>query len=190
LSETSKSKPGKLVVISGPSGAGKTTITSQLVTDPKVHISVSATTRKPREGEIDGRQYHFISRKQFEKQVAEGGFIEHAEVFGNLYGTPRKPVERALREGTICLLEIDVQGALQIMDQYPDATYIFVEPPGFDELSKRLDTRETETPDQKAARLEAAPRETALRERYSHHVVNDDLDQAIKEIRDIIFADK
>lgn len=180
--------PGKLVVISGPSGAGKTTVCNLLAEDPRVRRSISATTRAPRRGEVHGRDYYFLERDEMQSRIAEGGFVEHAEVFGQLYGTPRPPLEAALKKGKVFLLDIDVQGAQQLMAQYPDGIYIFLEPPDFDELSRRLDGRRTESVEQKSTRLGTAPKEMALRDRYTHRVVNDQLDRTVDEIRKIIFT--
>jgi len=188
MADKGGSVPGKLVVISGPSGAGKSTVCSRLAEDTRVEMSVSATTRPPRRGEVNGQHYQFLSREQFEQGIRQGEFAEHAEVFGHLYGTPRQPLEHALRRGKVYLLDIDVQGAMQVMEQYPQGTYIFLEPPGYEELSERLDGRGTESEDQKATRLKAAASEMALRHRYTHRVVNDDLDRTIEELRRIVFA--
>lgn len=178
---------GKLVVISGPSGAGKSTVCSRLIKEPRVELSVSATTRASRPGEVDGRDYYFLSRDEFERRVQQGEFLEHAEVFGNLYGTPRRAVEEAIDQGKVVLLEIDVQGALQVMEKFPQGIFIFLEPPDVEELTRRLGNRRTETDEQMRRRLETAPREMAYRDRYTHRVVNDDLDRAVEEIRRIIF---
>jgi len=187
MDHRSPCQQGKLVVISGPSGAGKSTVCTHLVKDPRVQMSISATTRAPRSGEVDGREYYFLAREEFERRIRAGEFIEHAEVFGNLYGTPRAPLEEAIRRGKVYLLDIDVQGATQLMKQYPDGTYIFLEPPDFDELSRRLGGRRTESAEQLSTRLGTAPKEMAVRDKYTHRVVNDDLNRAIAEIRRIIF---
>jgi guanylate kinase len=130
-----------MAVISGPSGSGKSTICKRLLEDPRVVFSISATTRKRREGEVDGRDYHFLAREEFKRRVENGDFIEHAEVYGNMYGTLRAPMESALVEGKVYLLEIDVQGANQLRALGVPGTYIFIAPPDFEELRRRLAAR-------------------------------------------------
>jgi len=178
--------PGRMVVISGPSGSGKSTICRRLLEDPRVVFSVSATTRKKRDGEVDGRDYHFLSREEFKRRVERGEFIEHAEVFGNMYGTLRAPMQSALAEGKLYLLEIDVQGALQLKALGEPGLYVFVAPPDFEELRRRLVKRNTETPEMLERRLHKAEDEYRERVKYDHIVVNGDLDTAVKEIRAIM----
>jgi guanylate kinase len=178
--------PGKMVVISGPSGSGKSTICKRLLEDPRIVFSVSATTRKKREGEVDGRDYHFLSRDEFRARVERGEFIEHAEVYGNMYGTLRAPMQRALSEGKVYLLEIDVQGALQLKALGEPGMYVFIAPPDFEELRRRLVKRNSETPEMLERRLHKAEDEYRERVKYDHIVVNDDLDRAVNEIRRII----
>jgi guanylate kinase len=178
--------PGKMVVISGPSGSGKSTICKRLLEDPRIVFSVSATTRKKREGEVDGRDYHFLSRDEFRARVERGEFIEHAEVYGNMYGTLRSPMQRALSEGKVYLLEIDVQGALQLKALGEPGMYVFIAPPDFEELRRRLVKRNSETPEMLERRLHKAEDEYRERVKYDHIVVNDDLDRAVNEIRRII----
>jgi guanylate kinase len=180
---------GKMVVISGPSGSGKSTICKRLLEDPRVVFSVSATTRAKREGEVDGRDYHFLSREEFKRRVEHGEFIEHAEVFGNMYGTLRSPMHEALAQEKLYLLEIDVQGALQLKALGEPGIYIFVAPPDFAELRRRLVKRNTETPEMLERRLHKAEDEYREREKYDHIVVNGDLDTAVKEIRAIVGLD-
>jgi guanylate kinase len=177
---------GKMVVISGPSGSGKSTICKRLLQDPRVTFSVSATTRAMRPGEVDGRDYYFISKEDFRARIARGEFIEHAEVFGNLYGTLRKPMEEALARGQIYLLEIDVQGALQLKALHEPGQYIFIAPPDFEELRRRLVKRNTETPEVLERRLHKAADEYRERVKYDHVVVNDDLERAVAEVRALI----
>ena len=177
---------GRMVVISGPSGSGKSTICKRLLEDPRVVFSVSATTRKVRDGEVDGRDYHFLSREEFKRRVERGEFIEHAEVFGNMYGTLRAPMQEALAEGKLYLLEIDVQGALQLKALGEPGIYIFVAPPDFAELRRRLVKRNTETAEMLERRLHKAEDEYRERAKYDHIVVNGDLDLAVKEIRTIM----
>jgi guanylate kinase len=177
---------GKMVVISGPSGSGKSTIYKRLLEDPRVHLSVSATTRTKRAGEVDGREYHFVTREWFLQQVKLGNFIEHAEVYGNMYGTLRAPMEEALERGEIFLLEIDVQGALQLKGMDVPGVYIFVGPPDFEELRRRLVRRGTDAPEVVERRLAKAEDEFRERVKYDHVVVNDDLDRVVGEIRGIV----
>ena len=177
---------GRMLVISGPSGCGKSTICRRLLRDPRVVFSVSATTRKMREGEVDGRDYHFISKERFLEHVKAGDFIEHAEVFGNMYGTLKAPIEEALDAGKVYLLEIDVQGALQLKALDVPAVYVFVAPPDFEELRRRLVARGTETPEVLERRLHKAEDEYRERVKYDHVVVNDDLDAAVDAVRRLV----
>lgn len=178
-------RKGTMLVISGPSGSGKTTLCKLLLEDPRVRFSISATTRVPRPGEVDGRDYHFLSRDQFRTLMAEGAFIEHADVYGNMYGTLRKPMLEALARGEVYLLEIDVQGALQLKTLGEPGIYVFIAPPDFDELRRRLTARKTEAPDVLERRLKKAEDEWRERGKYDHIVVNDKLDAALTEIRQI-----
>jgi len=178
--------PGRMVVVSGPSGSGKSTICKRLLEDPRVVFSVSATTRPKRAGEVDGRDYHFLTREDFKRRVERGEFLEHAEVYGNMYGTLREPLERVLREGKVYLLEIDVQGAGQLRALGEPGTYVFIAPPDFEELRRRLASRGTETPEMLERRLHKAEDEWRERVKYDHVVVNDDLDRAVGEIRRFI----
>ena len=178
-------KPGQMLVISGPSGSGKTSICRQLLEDPRVTFSISATTRPARPGEVDGRDYHFVSPEWFREQMRAGNFIEHAEVYGNMYGTLRAPMEEAILRGEVYLVEIDVQGALQLKALQVDGIYVFVAPPDFDVLRARLAGRGTETPEVLERRLKKAEDEYRERGKYDHIVVNDDLERAVAEIRAI-----
>ena len=174
-----------MLLISGPSGCGKSTICKRLVEDEDVVFSVSATTRPPRPGEDHGEHYHFLSKDEFKAQIREGAFIEHAEVHGNMYGTLRGPMEVAIREGKTYLVEIDVQGALQLKALDVDGIYVFVAPPDFEVLRERLSGRGTETPEILERRLKKAEDEYRERVKYDHIVVNDDLERAVVEIRKI-----
>ena len=180
---------GRMVVISGPSGSGKSTICKRLLEDPRVVFSVSATTRKMRPGEVDGRDYHFLGVDEFRKRIERGEFIEHAEVYGNLYGTLRKPLEQAIEGGKLYLLEIDVQGALQLKALGEPGQYIFIAPPDFDELRRRLEKRNTETAEMLERRLHKAGDEYRERVKYDHVVINDDLQRALAEIRKLAGLD-
>ncbi|MCZ6598332.1 MAG: guanylate kinase [Planctomycetota bacterium] len=181
---------GVVVVISGPSGSGKSSICRRLIQDPRVLFSVSTTTRTPREGELDGREYHFVTPEEFRRHVEGGDFIEHAEVHGNLYGTLRRPMEDAVENGRVFLMEIDVQGALQLKGLGVEGVYIFVAPPDTEDLRARLEGRGTDAPDVIARRLEKARDEMLERDRYDHVVVNDDLERVIAEVRTIIELDE
>ena len=174
---------GHMLLISGPSGCGKSTICDKLLEDPRVVYSVSATTRAPRPGEVDGEDYHFLSKEDFRARMEAGKFIEHAEVHGNMYGTLRAPMEEAIAEGKVYLVEIDVQGALQLKALDVPGIYVFVAPPSFEELRKRLVGRNTETPEALERRLAKAEDEYRERVKYDHVVVNDELSRAVDEIR-------
>jgi len=178
---------GKLVVISGPSGTGKSTVCRKLIElDPDFQLSVSATTRPPRKDEQEGEDYYFLTREEFEKKIENGELAEHAEYAGNLYGTPKAPLDQAIASGKVLLMDIDTQGAARVTQQYPDAITIFLEPPDFDELLHRLDGRATDTPRDKQRRLEIAGREILKRDEYQFRVVNDDLERTAREIHAII----
>lgn len=181
-------KRGKLIVISGPSGTGKGTIVRRLLQNRNAELSVSCTTRAPRDGEVDGKDYHFLTPELFEHMEAEGGFLESAEVFGHRYGTPRANIERTLAEGRDVLLEIDVQGAMQIKERFPEAVLVFIKPPSEEELRRRLTSRGTETEEQIRERLGKAQAEIAQADNYDYVVVNDDLAGALAEIGGILDA--
>ena len=185
---SNQDKKGKLVIISGPSGVGKSTVCSRIVETLDAFLSVSATTRPQAASEVDGVNYCFLTRDDFEKRIRQDDFLEYAKVFGNYYGTPRQPVEAALNEGRIVILEIDVQGALQVKKQRPDATMIFLLPPRTDILQKRMDTRgRGEDQESKKDRLQTAGSEIAAAwQHYDHMVVNDDLQQAVQEVVNVI----
>lgn len=182
-SKSAANRRGQMLVISGPSGSGKSTLCRRLLEDPRVKFSVSATTRKPRTGEVDGRDYHFLSPEDFRDKIRAGQFIEHAEVHGNMYGTLRAPMDEALERGEVCLLEIDVQGALQLKALGEPGLYVFVAPPDMEVLRQRLVGRATDAPEVIERRLQKAEDEMRERVKYDHVVVNDDLERALGEIR-------
>ncbi len=179
--------PGSLFIVSGPSGAGKGTLVRALLDRvPGIWLSVSATTRPPRPGEIDGVHYVFLSGEEFDRLVAEDGLLEWAEVHGNRYGTLRMPVEERLERGEIVVLEIDPQGAAQVKEKMPESVLVFIEPPSFDELRDRLVKRGSETPEQIERRLRTAREELAIAGTYDYVVINDDVEQATDELAAIV----
>jgi len=187
MADTSE-KGGKLVIVSGPSGVGKSTICDRVVEQLNAFLSVSATTRTKGAAEADGVNYHFVSREEFEERIKQNGFLEFAKVYGNYYGTPREPVEEALRQGRDVILEIDVQGGLQVKKQKPEAVMVFILPPRPEDLQSRIDRRgRGEDAESKKNRLQTADREIAAAwQYYDHMVINDDLDQAVREVMAII----
>ncbi|HPS53760.1 MAG TPA: guanylate kinase [Phycisphaerae bacterium] len=180
---------GKLVVVSGPSGVGKSTITRRAMRLVGAVYSVSATTRPPRPGETDGVDYRFVTRNEFEKMAAADELLEWAEVFGNFYGTPAEPVRRLIKQGKTVVLEIDVQGGLQVFKKCPDACFILVVPPSEESLRQRLIGRGTEDAISIEKRFGKAKEELQTARRsgaYTHVVVNDDLDEAVNEVARIM----
>ena len=183
-----KGKRGVLFVFSGPSGVGKGTLKAKLFEEfaARIAYSVSATTRGPREGEVDGKDYFFISRQEFERRVKNNEFLEHAEFAGNCYGTPRAYVEKLLDSGMNVVLEIDVQGALQVMKSMPECVSVFILPPSFEELEHRLRGRGTETEEKVRERLETAKRELPYAPQYDYQIVNGgDIEAAYQSLRDV-----
>lgn len=178
------------LVLAAPSGTGKTTIARALVERfDDVVFSVSATTRAPRKGEVDGRDYHFLTRAAFESEIASGSLVEWAEVHGNLYGTLKRSLDEALARGEHPLLDIDVQGAGQIRERVPDAVRIFIFPPSAEVLRARLTARGTEDPEEVARRLRAAQRELEESVHFDYIVVNEELERAVQEVREILAAE-
>lgn len=178
-------RTGRLVVITGPSGVGKSTIVRRVLERTDVVFSVSETTRPPRPGEQDGREYSFVDRGTFEQMIARGEMLEWADVFGNYYGTPADAVRRALAEGRTVILEIDIQGGLQVRRRAPDATFILILPPGDDELRRRLAQRGTETAQAVRRRFNKAKDEIRTAQAsgaYTNTVVNDNLDAAVEQV--------
>lgn len=179
-------------MIAGPSGVGKGTVVRDVLRrlDEGLALSVSATTRRPRTGEVDGRDYRFVDRERFEAMIGDDALLEWAEVFDNLYGTPRAFVDERLRAGDDVLLEIDVRGAAQIRDRAPGAVLVLLRPPSLDELGRRLRSRGTESEDRLARRLGEAQRELAQASWFDHEVVNDDLERASSQVAAIIDASR
>ena len=185
------SNKGLLIVFSGPSGVGKGTVLKEYLKKfPNTAFSVSATTRAPREGEVDGQHYYFMTRSDFDQLVDEGGFLEHAQFAGNCYGTPRGPVDKNLEQGIDVVLEIEVQGALQVKEKCPDAILIFVMPPSYAELRRRLIGRGTEDMATVERRLSNAAREMGIAKEYDYIVINDSVEDAALQLENIICAAK
>ena len=182
---------GLLLVLSGPSGAGKGTICQMLREKlPDIGYSVSVTTRAPREGEVDGVSYFFKTVEEVKAMIAEGGLLEYAEVYGNYYGTPRDYVMDLLNQGKDVILEIDIQGALQVKEKFEEGVFIFLVPPSMEELHRRLVQRGRETPELIMERFKSAYEEMNFINRYNYVVTNDKVDEAIKKIEAIIAAEK
>ncbi len=178
---------GRLIVVSGPSGAGKSTlIRAALDAVPPLAYSVSATTREPRPGEVDGRDYVFLTREEFERWIDEDRFLEWAEYSGNLYGTPEQKVEEFLDDGRSVILEIELQGARQVRRKRPDASMVFVRAPSLYETRRRLTGRATETEEARETRLATAAEEVAARDEFDYEVVNGDRERARKDMIEIM----
>lgn len=182
--------PGKLFVLSGPSGAGKGTICKKLLEEMEdLALSVSMTTRAPREGETEGISYFFTDKESFEEHIRCGNLLEHAQVYGNYYGTPKEPVIRKLSAGIDVILEIDMQGALKVKENYPDGVFIFILPPSMAELRKRLTGRGTETAEAIELRLGETLKELSYIDKYDYCVVNGVLEEAVARVRAIVVAE-
>ena len=182
-------KKGRLYVISGPSGTGKGTVCRELLKEIGNEFSVSMTTREPREGEVHGKDYFFVTREHFLENIEAGNFLEHATVFDNLYGTPKDMVINRLEKGRNVILDIDVQGGLQVKKAMPEAILIFILPPSLAELRKRLEGRGTESADKVEKRIGEALNEIRVIGEYDYYLVNDDLDSAVERIRNIMTAE-
>jgi guanylate kinase len=183
---------GLLLVLSSPSGAGKTTITRTLVeAEPDIALSVSVTTRPPREGEIDGTHYHFINQARFDEMVAQAELLEHAVVFGHCYGTPRAPVMAALESGRDIISDVDWQGTQQLKDKVrDDLVSIFILPPSRSELQDRLERRAQDSADVVASRMEKAADEMSHWAEYDYVILNSDLDESVRQARSILIAER
>ena len=181
---------GKLFVLSGPSGAGKGTICKRLLEEiEELDLSVSMTTRKPRVGETEGVSYFFTEKEVFEEHIKQGNLLEYAQVYGNYYGTPKKPVLEKLARGVDVILEIDMQGALKVKESYPDGVFIFILPPSMAELRKRLTGRGTETAEAIEMRLGEALKELSYIDKYYYCVVNGVLEEAVARVKAIVVAE-
>ncbi|MCK5732020.1 MAG: guanylate kinase [Tenericutes bacterium] len=182
---------GLLVIISGPSGVGKGTIRKALfdISDNNFCYSVSMTTRKPRKGEVDGQDYFFVSKEEFEKRIKENGFLEYAEFVGEYYGTPMDYIDKKIQAGKEVIIEVEVQGALQVHERLPEAVFIFIVPPSKQALIQRLQNRGTDSPSIIKKRINKAEREYSLAYKYDYIVVNDDVTNAADRIYAIIRAE-
>ncbi len=185
-------KKGTLMVVSGPAGVGKGTVVKRAceLAEGGIHLSVSATTRAPRPIDSEGVTYYFKTKDEFREMIAQNQVLEWAEYVGNYYGTPRQPVEDALSRGQDVILEIEVQGAMQIKKNFPEAVLTFIAPPSYEELESRLRGRGTETEEQILSRLETAKGELALMGEYDYIIVNDEIEQASRDILTVLRADK
>lgn len=181
-------KKGVLLVVSGPSGAGKGTICNILREQIELGYSISITTRAPRTGEVDGVNYFFKTVEQAKEMIAKNELLEYAEVFGNYYGTPRKFVLDQLAEGKNVLLEIDIQGALQVKEHYPEAMLVFIAPPSMEELEKRLRGRGTDSEEVILRRLAGANHEMSFAHEYNYTIINDVAETAAEQIKNIVLA--
>lgn len=185
-----KKQKGQLIVLSGPSGVGKSTVISELLSERKdIHFSVSFTTRMPRAGEEDGVNYNFVDRMEFERMISAGELLEHAEYVGNYYGTSLKVIQEKLEQGVDVLLDIEVQGAAKVRAKCPEAVLIFIIPPSFEELSRRLHGRNTDDEDVIGGRLQKAREEYKQIRNYDYLVVNDKVPEAAREIMAILLAE-
>lgn len=183
--------PGLLIVVSGPSGAGKGTICDALRTRfPLIQYSISMTTRQPRAGEVDGKNYFFTTNPHFEELLAQDAFLEHAQVYDHYYGTPKEYVFQMLNQGRHVMLEIDIQGAMQVKEKYPKGVFIYVIPPSMDVLEQRLRGRQTDSDEVISGRLSKAEEELQWVSHYDYVVVNDDLDKAIAQASAILTAEE
>ncbi|WP_350344877.1 guanylate kinase [Proteinivorax tanatarense] len=185
------STQGLLIVLSGPSGAGKGTVCKALLKEcPQIQYSISATTREPRTGEKEGKSYFFTEKKQFESKIESNQFLEWAKVYDNYYGTPKDFVIKNLKKGKDVILEIDVNGAKQVLKNFPDGTFIFLLPPSLEELSNRINKRGTDSQEVIKKRLASAEGEISEMKNYNYAVLNDQVENAVEKIKAIIIAEK
>jgi guanylate kinase len=183
-------RKGKTFIVSGPSGVGKSTVLRALLERrPNVYFSVSATTRDPRPGELDGVHYHFMDVDSFRKWIAKEQFLEYAEYVGNFYGTPKRYVDEAMEQGKDVILDIEVQGAIQVTSKRPDAVRIFIAPPSWSELERRLTERGTDSPEKIQKRLLRAKVEFQTAHTYDYFVINDTVENAVGELNAIMTAE-
>ena len=180
---------GKTFIVSGPSGVGKGTVLKELFKKRDLYYSVSATTREPREGEVDGVHYHFMDAEEFRTMIAEDALLEHAEYAGNYYGTPKRYVDRAMDEGRDVVLEIELQGARQVWSKRPETVRIFIGPPSWAELERRLISRGTDSPEKIAQRLQRARIEMERAGEYDYLVINETVEEAAAELDAIMRAE-
>jgi guanylate kinase len=191
VGEVLDNKRGIVLVISGPSGSGKGSILSKIKEeDKKIVYSVSATTRLPRENEIDGFHYHFKTIEEFEKMIKNGEFIEWVNFCGNYYGTPLKQIKDSIDDGNDILLELEVEGAMKIKESIPESVLVFVMPPSYDELKSRISNRGTESKDSLKMRMESALNEIRVAKDYDYVIINDEIDEATKSLEALLLAEK
>lgn len=183
-------RKGSLFVLCGPSGVGKGTVCNALLeSNDKLKLSISATSRDKRKGEVEGVNYYFVERIKFEDMIAKGEFLEYAEVYGNLYGTPKSGVEEQLEKGQNVLLEIDPQGAMQVKEKFPDGIFIYILPPSLVELRNRIVSRGRESIEIIEQRLKSASSEMSYIEEYDYYIINDDIKEAVNKLECIIEAE-
>ena len=181
---------GKTFIISGPSGVGKSTVLHELFRGrDDLYFSISATTRAPRDGEVDGVHYHFIDVKRFQELIEEDALLEYAEYVGNFYGTPKKFVDKAMNEGKDVVLDIEVQGAIQVCTKRPETVRIFIAPPSWEELERRLVSRGTDSEEKIQKRLVRAKAELRTADVYDYFVINDTVERAVREVNAIMLAE-
>ena len=185
-------KTGHIIVISGPSGAGKGTVVKKLLEkNKKMALSISMTTREPRKGEIEGKDYYYVTKEHFLKEIDSGNFLEYANVYGtNYYGTPKDKVMNYINKGIDVILEIDINGAIQVKEKFPETIFIFIMPPSMKELKQRLIIRDSETPEKLLNRFKTAYKEINEAKKYNYVVINDKVNSAVKKIEAILLAEK